>query len=307
MSRPVTFEGRIRRLMRYRYPLLFAAVLNGLLVVGVPFSKHSPTTNSATAAASKRGDTSSRQADSTTQGRSGDEARLASSNDPISSLEPVTVELGTISSREQSSDFATAAENATAQTFADASHTTRPHGVGLSLWQLGMVTARASEWYAGVEKRDPFVANSNATAKNLVAKQPSVSTNNDSSPATTETRPLATLQPEPGKAETRQAGTPQAATRAAHTKENSNPPASGSPAIALRNPRENKLAVAFVAQGRVYVLEPGAEMEWRIHGKLPIAFDRGGSFGVEKTELKPGSFSFAIGERGWKIVRQSQP
>ena len=70
--------------------------------------------------------------------------------------------------------------------------------------------------------------------------------------------------------------------------------------IVLRNPRENRLPVAFLLDEQVQTLEPGSELV--VHSvRANIRFDRGGVYGESRLVLEPGLYRFDVGSQGWRL------
>ncbi len=70
--------------------------------------------------------------------------------------------------------------------------------------------------------------------------------------------------------------------------------------IVVRNPRENRLRVAFLLDEQVQTLEPGGEMVVD-SVRASIRFDRGSDHGESRLVLEPGSYRFAVGKQGWRL------
>jgi hypothetical protein len=72
--------------------------------------------------------------------------------------------------------------------------------------------------------------------------------------------------------------------------------------IVLMNPAETGGPVHYVADNQVYTLQPGEEQVLPCHEASRIEFDRGEDFGPARYALHPGSYAFAVTEKGWDLV-----
>lgn len=76
------------------------------------------------------------------------------------------------------------------------------------------------------------------------------------------------------------------------------------PRIQIRN--STKLTVAYILDGKVRRLAPGASFEARWDGRRQlIRFDRGGDLGPNSQELDARSYEFQVSYDGWKLVPRS--
>ncbi len=288
MSQPVTICQRVRRLIRYRYPLVVVAALNGLFLVGVPAMKPGTTTQAKAV-----------ESHSTSQASSSVIPDTAPKGTPTA--EVATLERKAVHPRTR--DGASGEEEAPKSPVAtplrkDRHHAERLRGVSQTVWRAGVTAAALSDWYQSVPKSDPFTETTAATV--ATRQQPPSADAPAADPrlakeGTSEgyTGRRGTTEQQGGVAAT----TPAKPTRSQQT---------ASPQVVLRN-ADADLSVAFVVDGRVFVLQPGASLQWGVTGELVVAFDRGGNFGAAREHLQPGTYVFRVDAQGWRLVPDATP
>ena len=71
--------------------------------------------------------------------------------------------------------------------------------------------------------------------------------------------------------------------------------------LRLHNPAENGGIVYFVVDEKTYSIKAGKTLELSGKDQWTVRFHRGGDFGNSRNTLKPGSYSFAVSRKGWKL------
>ncbi len=75
----------------------------------------------------------------------------------------------------------------------------------------------------------------------------------------------------------------------------------------LINPRQNGGPISYTLNAIRYTMQPGYEQKLPAGRSWTIEFDRGGSFGTARYSLRPGTYAFAVTDRGWDVVRRTNP
>ena len=72
--------------------------------------------------------------------------------------------------------------------------------------------------------------------------------------------------------------------------------------VRLSNPVENQVEVRFLAGGKQINLPAGARIELPAEAPIEVVFDRGGDFGSWKGRLAPGrTYRFHVDNQGWRL------
>jgi hypothetical protein len=71
--------------------------------------------------------------------------------------------------------------------------------------------------------------------------------------------------------------------------------------LTIRNALENEEPVSFLVNGRVCELRPGEAHEFAADTSWTVQFHRGGSFGNAKQTLTPGDYRFVVTDQGWDL------
>lgn len=285
MTRQVSFNDRIRRLIRYRYPLLIAAALNGLFLVGVPIVRQPVRTEAASnepSAAKRRADKEHRRF-GTPVVAAPTQVEVASMT--ASPLSGVTPGQPSDAARQPAAGRPTVASRLSpGARFKDKGSS----GLGRTVWQIGATAAAMSHWYQTAEKRDPFTE----TPTDDAASGPA--------PSARATPTETTRADESGdRADAVESHASEFASDGRKSQTGEQEP--GNREVVLINRADRGFPVAFVARRRVYVLEPGASLRWGTTTELTISFDRGGDFGSITRRLKPGRYAFTVSDRGWTL------
>ena len=288
MSEPVTIWQRVRRLIRYRYPLVVAAALNGLFLVGVPAMKPRAVTQAATTASDPVSKNSSRS---------------APSEEPKGEQADRLVHLERKPTHPESRGDGAGKKEALRSTVVgplrkDAARVQRLRGVSQTVWRAGVTAAAMSDWYQSAPKSDPFAEPTESTVASPE--------NQRSVDAQAANRDF----PEAGGTREESAGRSEssaheaASATATESTSSTRLPGTESRQVVLRN-ADSDLSVAFVVDGRVFVLQPGASLQWGITRELTVDFDRGGTFGAARENLRPGTYVFRVNASGWRLLPDS--
>lgn len=82
-------------------------------------------------------------------------------------------------------------------------------------------------------------------------------------------------------------------------------PSSEAASVVLLNPKENNGPVNYALNAIRYTMLPGYEQKLPAGRTWTLEFDRGGSFGRARYTLTPGTYAFAVTERGWDVSRRT--
>lgn len=80
-------------------------------------------------------------------------------------------------------------------------------------------------------------------------------------------------------------------------------PSVDAPGVVLLNPKRNGGSVNYTLNDVRFSMAPGYEQKLPGGRSWIIEFDRGGSFGTARYGLTPGTYAFAVTERGWAVSR----
>ncbi|MEX0612509.1 MAG: hypothetical protein WD229_10350, partial [Pirellulales bacterium] len=84
-------------------------------------------------------------------------------------------------------------------------------------------------------------------------------------------------------------------------------PSADVPDVVLLNPKQNVGPVIYTLNAIRYTMQPGFEQKLPAGRSWTVEFDRGGSFGTARYSLTPGTYAFALTERGWDVFRRTDP
>ena len=285
MSEPITICQRVRRLIRYRYPLVVAAALNGLILVGVPAMKpRSVAQTTATAAQSASKGPTGPHPSSNPKGNQG--AQIAHLE--RESTQPEAAGDHAVTDHASRSAVAGSVRVKTGDV-------QRLHGIGQTVWRAGVTAAAFSNWYQSVPKSDPFTD----------APTESVALSKQQRPldaqASTHKFPKTSAIVEQLSEKNSTPASEDGSTRDPKSTSRQLVPQSESRQVVLRN-GDSELSVAFVVEGRVFLLQPGASLQWGVTRELSVAFDRGGDFGAARESLSPGVYIFRVDAKGWRLL-----
>ena len=284
MSQPVTICQRVRRLIRYRYPLVVVAALNGLFLVGVPAMKPRSATQAKAADSHSTSKAASARSIPATNSKGTRATQVAHLE--RKAVHPTTSDEDAGEGKAPKPPIATPLRN-------DPDHAEYLRGVGQTVWRAGVTAAALSDWYQSVPKSDPFTQTEAETA--AAPQQPPAAASQAadrrfSEPATPESL-----------AGRRRSNSKEGGAAATAPTKSTESPQTASRQVVLRN-ADADLSVAFVVNGRVFVLQPGASLQWGVTEELAVAFDRGGNFGAARENLQPGTYVFRVDAQGWRLV-----
>ncbi len=286
MSRQVSFNDRIRWLIRYRYPLLIAAALNGLFLVGVPIVRQPARTEAASnepSAAKRHVDNEHRQFGTPVVAAPTEVDVASTTASGLSGVSPG--QLSDAARQQAAGRRAVASRLSPGVAFKEKGSS----GLGRTVWQIGATAAAMSHWYQTAEKRDPFT------------EMPSDDAAAGPAPfaRATPTEATARVDESGDRADAVESQTSEFASdgRKSETGEQE----AGDHEVVLINQADRGFPVAFVARRRVYILEPGASLRWVTTTELAVSFDRGGDFGSVTRKLKPGRYAFTVSDQGWTL------
>ena len=286
---------KVRRLHRWRYPLVALVALNGFMLItaqGVPGRRREVVekttekkTSSADSATERRGtDVRSPQLDVVAVAPA---PPSSSATSPPSEHDRPAASQETSRADRQVNDGSPTADVSSKLAVAPVRDTRElppARQTRLSRWYAGLASGvqRVAGALGTAPHRDPF-APTDADHRSTV----------DSASATATAERKATTTTTPGDASSSRS--PGRSTTPAD-------PDITASVVRLSNPMENQIEVRLLAGGKQINLPAGARIELPAEAPIEVVFDRGGDFGSWKGRLAPGrTYRFHVDSQGWRL------
>lgn len=71
--------------------------------------------------------------------------------------------------------------------------------------------------------------------------------------------------------------------------------------VTIVNPLSNDVTLSYTINGRPHALAAGSQQQFTLSAPRPLEFDRGGGFGINRTMLHDGVYTFVLTNSGWAV------